>query len=602
MPFGLCNAPATFQRCMMSIFADLQEHCMEVFMDDFSVYGDSFDLCLDNLAKVLERFINSNLVLNFEKCHFMVRQGIVLGHIVSNDGISVDPIKVDVIFSLPYPSSVRKVRAFLGQAGFYRCFIKDFSKVALPLSRLLQRDVEFDLNEECMEAFDKLKISLTQAPIVRRLDWSRSFEIMCDASNYAVRAALAQHEGKNPYVIAYASKTLDGAQSNYTTTEKELLAIVFALDKFRAYLLSSKVVVYLDHMALKYLLAKRESKPRLIRWVLLLQEFDLEIKDRNGSQNLVADHLSRLEHTTGDSTPINNTFPLEGLLAISEVIPWYAPIANYFVARTLPLDFSQHQKDKLKSKSKYYVWDDPYLWRCGADQIIRRCIPQSEFQSILEACHFSEGSGHFGPQRTSRKDDRADEEVWHHSQGGQAYHPQTNGQAEVSNREIKRILEKIVKHYRRDWSSKLGDALWAYRTAYKAPIGMGLFRVERKLQLVELECLRLEAYENSRLYKERIKAVHDKNIKRREFRARELVLLYNSRLRLVPGKLRSRWEGPYRVEKAEPYGVLHLSHPSSPKIFKVNGHRLKLYHREKMKSNKEVEVFLLEDTPKGEEF
>nr|XP_025678598.1 uncharacterized protein LOC112778504 [Arachis hypogaea] len=119
MPFGLCNAPVTFQRCMMSIFADLQEHWMEVFMDDFSVYGDSFDLCLDNLAKVLERCTKTNIVLNFEKCHFMVRQGIVLGHIISNDGISMDPAKINVISSLPYPSSEREVRAFLGHTGFY---------------------------------------------------------------------------------------------------------------------------------------------------------------------------------------------------------------------------------------------------------------------------------------------------------------------------------------------------------------------------------------------------------------------------------------------------------------------------------------------------
>ncbi|XP_057734281.1 uncharacterized protein LOC130949632 [Arachis stenosperma] len=171
-----------------------------------------------------------------------------------------------------------------------------------------------------------------------------------------------------------------------------------------------------------------------------------------------------------------------------------------------------------------------------------------------------------------------------------AYHHQTNSQAEVSNREIKRILEKVVKPHWKDWSSKLVDVLWAYRTA----VG-----VERKLQLVELEELRLEAYENSRLYKEKMKAVHDQHIKRRDFRAGELVLLYNSRLRLMPGKLRSRWEGPYRVEKAEPYGVYHLRHPSSPNIFKVNGHRLKLYRGEKMKSNKEVEVFLLEDAPEG---
>ena len=135
------------------------------------------------------------------------------------------------------------------------------------------------------------------------------------------------------------------------------------------------MVVYSDHAALKYLLAKKESKPRLIRWILLLQEFDLEIKDRSGFQNLVADHLSCLEHIKSDSTPINDAFPLDRLQEISEVVPWYAPIANYLVSRTFPPNFSKHQKDKLKSESKYYIWDDPYLWRCGADQVIRRCVP-----------------------------------------------------------------------------------------------------------------------------------------------------------------------------------------------------------------------------------
>ncbi|XP_057720007.1 uncharacterized mitochondrial protein AtMg00860-like [Arachis stenosperma] len=134
---------------------------MEVFMDNFSVYGDSFDLSLGSLARVLERYTSSNLVLNFEKCHFMVKQGIVLGHVVSNTGISVDPAKVDIISGLPYPSFVREIRSFLGHAGFYRRFIKDFSKVALPLSRLLQKDVEFELSEDCMDAFDKLKVALT---------------------------------------------------------------------------------------------------------------------------------------------------------------------------------------------------------------------------------------------------------------------------------------------------------------------------------------------------------------------------------------------------------------------------------------------------------
>ncbi|XP_031375544.1 uncharacterized protein LOC116190014 [Punica granatum] len=230
----------------------LAENCIEVFMDDFTVYGDSFDRCLANLSKVLHRCIESNLVLNYEKCHFMVTH------------------------------------------GFYRRFIKDFSKIAQPLCHLLQKDTDFVFGKNCREAFDKLKELLTLAPIIQPPNWKLPFEIMTDASDYAVGAVLGQRMDKRSHVIYYASKTLDAAQRNYSTKEKELLAIVFALEKFRSYLLGSKIVVFTDHAALKFLLAKKESKPRLIRWILLLQEFDLEIKDRKGYENFVVDHLSRL--------------------------------------------------------------------------------------------------------------------------------------------------------------------------------------------------------------------------------------------------------------------------------------------------------------------
>ena len=157
MPFGLCNDPATFQRCMVSIFSDYIEHITEVFMDDFIVYGDSFDNCLLNLTLVLQRCIETNLVLNSEKCHFMVEQGIVLGHVISSRGIGVDKTKVDIIQSLPYPTSVQEVCSFLGHASFYRRFIKDFSKIALPLCKLLQKDVAFEFDEAYKKVFDELK-------------------------------------------------------------------------------------------------------------------------------------------------------------------------------------------------------------------------------------------------------------------------------------------------------------------------------------------------------------------------------------------------------------------------------------------------------------
>ncbi|RDY01285.1 Retrovirus-related Pol polyprotein from transposon 17.6, partial [Mucuna pruriens] len=167
MPFGLCNASSTFQRCMTSIFSDLLQDCMEVFMDNFTVYANSFDACLENLSKVLRRCIDINLVLNFEKCHFMVIEGIVLGHLVSNRGIEVDKSKIDIISSLPNPSSVQEVRSFLGHVAFYKRFIKNFSKLALPLSRLLQNDVDFNFDQPCIEAFQELQNRLTSAPILQ---------------------------------------------------------------------------------------------------------------------------------------------------------------------------------------------------------------------------------------------------------------------------------------------------------------------------------------------------------------------------------------------------------------------------------------------------
>ncbi|KAM1450466.1 hypothetical protein ACFX2I_037702 [Malus domestica] len=264
MPFGLCNAPATFQRCMVSIFSDMIEKIIEVFMDDFSVYGDSFDTCLHNLSLVLKRCQETNLVLNWEKCHFMVSHGLVLGHIISEKGIEVNKSKVELVSSLPIPTTVREIRSFLGHAGFYRRFMKDFSIISRPLCRLLQKDVTFDMNEECVVAFNKLKELLSTAPVIMPPDWSLPFKLMCDASDYVVGAVLGQRVNKLPHVIYYASRTLNDAQLNYSTTEKELLAVVFALEKFRSYLIGTKVIVFSDHAALKYLLTKKDAKPRLI--------------------------------------------------------------------------------------------------------------------------------------------------------------------------------------------------------------------------------------------------------------------------------------------------------------------------------------------------
>nr|XP_027062041.1 uncharacterized protein LOC113688428 [Coffea arabica] len=280
MPFRLCNAPATFQRCMMAIFSDFNEKIMKIFMDNFSVFGSTYDDCLNNLDLILQRCEETNLVLNWEKCHFMVCEGIVLGHKISSEGIEIDHTKIEVIERMPPPTNVKGIRNFLRHVKFYQRFIKDFSKIAKLLCELLAKDVPFHFNDECLLAFNRLKKEFVFTPIITSPDWNLPFELMCDASDFAVGTVLGQNHDKRLHVIYYASKMLNETQVNYATTEKELLAVIFALDKFRSYLVGSKVIIYTDHAALKYLLNKKDAKPRLIRWILLLQEFNLEIKDK----------------------------------------------------------------------------------------------------------------------------------------------------------------------------------------------------------------------------------------------------------------------------------------------------------------------------------
>ena len=190
MRFGLCNAPATFQRCMMAIFSDFIGESMEVFMDDFSVFGPSFDACLDHLTQILDVCVKKRLVLSWEKSHFMVREGIVLGHLVSSKGLEVDKAKVEVIQDLALPTSIRELRSFLGHVGFYRRFIQDFAKVSKPLTSLLCKEKDFISEEEGKHAFMQLKQALVEAHILQSPNWDLPFEIMCDASDFAVGAVL----------------------------------------------------------------------------------------------------------------------------------------------------------------------------------------------------------------------------------------------------------------------------------------------------------------------------------------------------------------------------------------------------------------------------
>nr|GEU44509.1 reverse transcriptase domain-containing protein [Tanacetum cinerariifolium] len=412
--------------------------------------------------------------------------------------IPIDPKDQEkTTFTCPYGTFAYKRMPFglCNAPGTFQRFIKDFSKISRPMNHLLKKNSPFIFSNECIQAFRILKEKLTEAPILIAPNWDQPFELMCDASDFAIGAVLGQRIEKHFRPIHYASKTMTQVESNYTTTEKEMLAVVYAFEKFRSYLIMNKSVVYMDHLALKYIFSKKDAKARLLRWILLLQEFDFKVIDTKGAENYAADHLSRLENpyeNVFDPKEINETFPLETLNKV-------------------------------------------------------------------------------------------------------AHHDQTTPWTVGENRAL--------------WSDKLEDALWAFRIAFKTPIGCTPYSLvygkschlplelehkafwalkhanfdlkttsdHRKLQLNELNELRDQAYENSLIYKERTKKLYDTKIKNRIFNVGDQVLLFNSRLKIFSGKLKSRWSGPFTISEVYLYGTAKLVHADGSN-FKVNCHRLKHYH------------------------
>ncbi|GJT52164.1 reverse transcriptase domain-containing protein [Tanacetum coccineum] len=521
------------------------------------------------------------------------------------------------------------------------------------MTHVLEKEAPFVFSKECIEAFNILKKKLTEAPILVAPDWDLPFEIMCDASDYAVGAVLGQRKTKHFQPIHYASKTMTDALAHYTTTEKELLAVVYTFKKFRPYLVLSKTIVYTDHSALKCLFAKQVAKPRLLWWILLLQEFDVIIRDKKGAENLAADHLYRLENPhEGDleKTEINETFPLETLRIISShndsSTPWFANIANYHAGNFVVKGMPSQQKKNFFKDVKHYFWDYPYLFKICADQMIRRCVYGQEAVDILTACHNGPTGGHHGANYTAKKvfdagpfpSSRGNKYIliaidylskWVEAKAlptndaqvvkilkslfarfgtarviisdhgthfcndqfakvilkygvthrlSTAYHPQTSRQVEVSNRGLKRILERTVGENHASWFGKLDDALWAFRTAFKTPIGCTPYKLtvgdHRKVQLNELNELCDHAYENYLIYKEKTKKIDDLKIKNRVFNVGDRVLLFNSQLKIFLGKLKTRWTGAFTIAQVFPYDTVELSSTNGPN-FKVSDNQEK---------------------------
>ncbi|GJW36978.1 reverse transcriptase domain-containing protein [Tanacetum coccineum] len=512
----------------------------------------------------------------------------------------------------------------------------------------------------------------------------------------------------SPWVSPVHCVPKKGGITVVTNEDNELILTRRSATSWSKRALSSagiETIVYTDHSALKYLLAKQDAKPRLLRWILLLQEFDVIIRDKKGAENVAADHLSRLENphqSDPEKKEITKTFPLETLGMVTfcgdSNTPWFADIANYHAGNFIVKGMSSQQKKKFFKDVKHYFWDDPYLFRICADQVIRRCVYDQEAFNILMDFHNGPTEGHHGANYTAKKSlilvsigrqfiempmtwsyavtlvnvkakshnvmrylkmqfkfarslTYGASTLWAHSrllegtstfswplttcQNGlkqkrsppmmpscfdrgthfcndqfakvmlkygvthrlsTAYHPQTSGQVEVSNRGLKRILERTVGENRASWSDKLEDALWAFRTAFKTPIGCTPYKLvygkachlpielehkaywalkhcnfdlktagdHRKVQMNELNELRDQAYENSLIYKEKMKKIHDSKIRNRVFNVGDRVLLFNSRLKIFSGKLKTRWTGPFTVTQVFLYGTVELSSTNGP--------------------------------------
>jgi hypothetical protein len=303
MPFGLCNAPATFQRLMHKVLGELIYSCAPVYIDDINIHSKTFEEHLIDIRNVLEKIRKSGMKLRREKCEFAKRELEFLGHIVGQDGIKMDPKKIEIFEKYPKPKTVQDVQAFLGGIGYYRKFIKNFSKIAKPLSDLTKghtrkfqnkKDITEEWTEKHEKAFMKLKKKMMKKPVMQYPDFRKRFIVSTDASNYAIGAVLLQEDEKGrEYVISNISRKLKSAECNYSVTEKECLAIIFALEKFHHYIWQNEFIIKTDHRPLQWLY-KQEMKGRIARWIEKITLYNFEIVYKEGKKHQNADFLSRI--------------------------------------------------------------------------------------------------------------------------------------------------------------------------------------------------------------------------------------------------------------------------------------------------------------------
>ncbi|KAK1628064.1 hypothetical protein QYE76_002379, partial [Lolium multiflorum] len=437
MPFGLSNAPSTFMRLMNHILRPLIGKSVVVYFDDILIYSKNLEDHVQHVREVLCILRHEKLFANLPKCHFAQNKLVFLGFVVSANGIEVDSSKVEAIHNWPTPTNVGQVRSFHGLAGFYRRFVKDFSTIACPLNELTKKNVPFVWGKAQQKAFDELKKRLTEAPLLALPDFSKTFEIECDASGLGIGGVLMQ----NGKPVAYYSEKLDGARLNYPIYDKELYALVRVLEVWQHYLWPKEFVIHSDHESLKYLKSQHNLNKRHAKWVEFIESFPYVIKYKKGKENVVADALSR--KITLLLTRLE--FHILGLEEIKELYPSDAFFGPIFEKCSIDRGFDD-----------FYLHDG-YLFKankvCIPEEVVRlHGIPASivsdrdvKFMSYLWKSLMAK----FGVKLLFSS----------------SSHPQTDGQTEVVNRSLSTLLRTLVKKNLKSWEDCIPHAEFAYNRA-----------------------------------------------------------------------------------------------------------------------------------------
>lgn len=434
MPFGLCNAPASFERLMDKVLRPVPRSACVVYLDDVLVHGVNFSTAVSNLRKVFECFQSANLRMNPKKCSLLRRETHFLGHVVGPQGVSTDPEKVRAVREWPIPRCRKEVRGFVGLASYYRRFIRSFAEVARPLHKLMEKGREFQWDSDCQRAFETLQQALTNAPTLMSPTLDHPFVLDTDASDSAVGAVLSQQTEGEP-VIAYYSKSLSVPERNYCVTRRELLAVVLAIRHFHPYLYGRRFLLRTDHAALCWLLSFKEPEGQVARWIEILQGYDFQIEHRAGPMHGNADalsrrpcakegcrHCSRLEERAQNKAlvaQVREPQPPSPLLELSfdelrehqRADPVLGPLLRWKQEGAKPgreesgpcspaikTLLEKWESLSLQEGVLYRSWQAP-----GGQATWQLVVPKSLQDNVLKLVHGAPGAGHFGYYKTLRK-------------------------------------------------------------------------------------------------------------------------------------------------------------------------------------------------------